>query len=144
MAISRPATKTKISTSEWGFPVTDEVNRLTTWQLAQVPTAWVAPTLTGGWVNAGGAWQVVQYRKVGDMVQIRGAVKSGAFFSQAFLLPVGFRPPADLDFNAYSDNGSAIYISAFTVVVGGSVTPNWGAPAPLSRFSLQCSFSVSA
>lgn len=29
MAIARPITKTVISTTDWGFPITDEINRLT-------------------------------------------------------------------------------------------------------------------
>ncbi|MEP7115110.1 MAG: hypothetical protein ABI862_17735, partial [Ilumatobacteraceae bacterium] len=62
---------------------------------APIPTAWTAPALLNGWVNFGGAGnQVLQYRKNGDNVEIRGVVKSGTIASPLFLLPVGFRPPA--------------------------------------------------
>lgn len=40
MAIQRPITKTLISTVGWGIPVTDEVNRLSAWQLANPRVPW--------------------------------------------------------------------------------------------------------
>lgn len=40
MAIQRPITKSLISTTGWGIPITDEVNRLSAWQLANPKVAW--------------------------------------------------------------------------------------------------------
>jgi hypothetical protein len=57
-------------------------------------SAWVAPTLLNGWTNYGGAYQVMQYRRVGDMIQLRGVIKGTATNALAFTLPNGFRPPS--------------------------------------------------
>ena len=62
------------------------------------PTAWTAVTFENSWVDFGaGSRQVCQYRKVGDMVQLRETMKSGTLAATAFTLPVGFRPPDTLD-----------------------------------------------
>jgi len=95
MPIPIPVTKTKIATVPWGIPITNEVNRLTT---ATTPSAWIAPTFLNGWVNFGSGQQVAQYRKVGDLVYLRGVVKSGTLGASAFNLPAGYRPPLDLAF----------------------------------------------
>jgi len=92
MAIVRPTTKTLISTTNWGIPITDEVNRLTTLTGGNVPTAWTPLTLLNGWLNYGGSYDIAQYRKIGDIVQIRGVINSGTIGSPAFNLPSGFRP----------------------------------------------------
>jgi hypothetical protein len=62
-------------------------------------TAWVTMTpLLNGWVPLAGVFGDPQYRKVGDRVELRGAVKSGTVSTTAtgniFVLPVGFRPVA--------------------------------------------------
>jgi hypothetical protein len=57
-----------------------------------VVTAWTRPTLLNSWVDYDAA-QPVQYRKVGDEVQIRGFMNGGAATTAAFFLPAGFRPP---------------------------------------------------
>lgn len=95
MAITRPVSRTTISTTDWGIPVTDELNRLTTWQLAQVPTPWVNVTFQNGWTVWTGN---TSYRKIGDMVYIRGTAASGAVGTTIFTLPTTFRPPAQLQF----------------------------------------------
>lgn len=60
------------------------------------PTAWTGVTFANSWENAAGGSQAVQYRKVGDLVSIRGQVKSTGIMSALtamFTLPAGFRPP---------------------------------------------------
>lgn len=99
------------------------------------PTAWAAPALLNGWVNLGGIWQVAQYRKVGDVVQIRGILTAGVIGAAAFVLPVGFRPPAALLF-ATDSNGA---YGQFSIAANGAVTPNVGVPA---WFAIEGSFSV--
>jgi hypothetical protein len=74
---------------------------------ALTPTAWVAPTLLNGWINAGGVLQVAQYRKIGDLVYVRGEVKNGSNNTPAFQLPAGFRPPATVYFPALVAGGVA-------------------------------------
>lgn len=91
MSISRPITKTTIATAAWGWPITDEVNRLTALTAA---SAWTQVTFQNGWANAYGS-SPVQYRKVGDMVQLRGMASGSTLRVAAFTMPTGFRPPQD-------------------------------------------------
>lgn len=57
---------------------------------------WTAMPLGNSWANFGGGNQVAQYRKLGDMVQLRGAIASGTFNTTITTLPSGFRPPANI------------------------------------------------
>jgi hypothetical protein len=58
------------------------------------PTAWVAPALLNGWTQQGGGYTKIGYRKIGDIVYLRGNVASGGTTgSPVFILPVEFRPP---------------------------------------------------
>jgi hypothetical protein len=58
-------------------------------------TLWTALPLNAGWTNWGpGSYNAGQYRKVGDMVQLRGTIKHASGLGVAICtLPVGFRPP---------------------------------------------------
>lgn len=111
MPITRPTTKTIISTTGWGIPITDEVNRLTTDLASTKPTVWTAVTFTNGWANFGGGYQTAQYRKIGDMVYVRGTISGGAVATSPFTLPAGFRPPAVMQFPA------AIFAGSRTLIV---------------------------
>ncbi len=55
---------------------------------------WTAPTLGNGWVNFLSGVAPVAYRRVGDVVELRGAIRSGTLATTVFTLPVGFRPTA--------------------------------------------------
>jgi hypothetical protein len=122
MAIARPTTKTIISTTGWGIPITDAVNQNTTDIAAMKPTAWTAVTFLNGWHDFGGGYQTAQYRKVGDIVYVRGTIaNSGTPPSVCFTLPAGFRPLATMMFPA------AIFttqrqILAIMVSTAGNVT----------------------
>lgn len=91
MAITRPVTRTIISTTAWGVPVTDEVNRLTAAVAALTPGPWTDFALVNGWTMESG-FAPLQYRKNGDKIEIRSSVKPGANGSQMAVLPVGYRP----------------------------------------------------
>ena len=93
MAITRPVTKTKISTVGWGIPITDEVNRLSALPVAPTPTAWTAFTFLNGWTGATGGYPIAGYRRIGDMVYMRGRISGGTMGQPMFNLPAGFRPP---------------------------------------------------
>jgi hypothetical protein len=70
-------------------------------------TAWTAPTFQNAWVNFGFAstqWSLAGYRKIGDMVWLKGLVKSGTVGAAIFTLPVGYRPSADALFAVDSNN----------------------------------------
>jgi len=92
MAIARPITKSIISTTAWGIPITDQVNANTTDIAALKPTAWTNLTLLNGWNSTLNTQTIPQLRKVGDNVQVRGAVSSGTPGSIIFTFPAGFRP----------------------------------------------------
>ena len=60
-----------------------------------VPTAWVIPTYATGWAAYGAGYSVPGYRKIGDVVYLRGLIVASAGVGQPmFTLPVGFRPPS--------------------------------------------------
>lgn len=58
------------------------------------------PALLNTWVNMGGTVATAAFRKYPNgKVRLRGGVKNGTIPSVAmFTLPVGYRPPADMDF----------------------------------------------
>lgn len=119
MPIPIPVTKTKISTLGWGIPMTNEVNRLTALTL---PTAWTTPAFLNGWgPYLAATSQGTQYRKIGDIVYLRGNMANGALGSDAFTLPVGFRPPGRLFIAAIVAGG----VLGYVVIDGsGAVVPN--------------------
>lgn len=95
MAINRPTTKTIISTAGWGIPITDQVN-LNASDIAALKTApWINASYLNGWTTFTG-YQPAAYRKIGDMVQVRGIIALGSMNAVAFILPTGYRPPMDL------------------------------------------------
>jgi len=98
------------------------------------PTVWTPVTFQGAWVNYGAPYQVAQYRKVGDEVQVRGLIKSGASGTVAFTLPAGFRPLADY---VLPSNAAGAYAS-LTVKADGTV-----APTMVSNASVNVTFSFS-
>lgn len=62
------------------------------------PNAWQNVSFQNSWVNYAGSYQLCQYRKLGDMVQLRGMAKLGTVGTTIFTLPSGYRPPAYLIF----------------------------------------------
>lgn len=92
----------------------------TAWQIVYGTTPWITVgAFLNSWVNFGGTEQVAQYRKVNDIVYLRGAIKSGTLTLPAFTLPAGFRPPASLAFAA----SSAGAFGNMSVATNGDVTP---------------------
>ena len=75
----------------------------------QQDTGWVAPTLTNGWTNVGGALVPAGWRQTGNMVQPRGAVQGGTNGLAVFTLPAGARPPAT---HTYGVNGGTVQVTA--------------------------------
>ena len=103
------------------------------------PSAWTGVTYAANWVNMGGAFQTVQYRKVGDIVYLRGtATKSGSAATvTAFTLPVGFRPPAKITVGSGN-----ITVDSAGVVVAYNGGNGEGSPSPTYFDNIQ--FSVTA
>jgi len=67
--------------------------------------AWTNLSFGTGWTNFASGWQTGQYRKIGDMVYLRGLVKrtSGSSLTVT-TLPTGHRPPGDLLFDVISND----------------------------------------
>lgn len=98
-------------------------------------TAWTGVTFANAWVDFGASHQAVQYRKVGDIVQVRGLMKSGTIAATAFTLPSGFRPPALLYFATASNSLFGLTLVDTT----GTVTPSAGSN---TWFAVNFQFSV--
>jgi hypothetical protein len=109
---------------------------LTELQPAALPSAWTNVTFAGAWINFGPPYQNCQYRKVGDDVEVRGMCKSGAV-GPLFTLPVGFRPPADLQFTTASGSLFAMLV----ITSAGVVSLSTGA---LTSLNVNFSFSTVA
>ena len=57
-----------------------------------VDTNWVSPSLDNSWVKYNDTFGTAQYRRVGNVVEIKGLVKDGDIGKNIFVLPEGFRP----------------------------------------------------
>lgn len=56
-------------------------------------TPWIeVAVFTNSWVNYGAGFPTAAYRKIGDIVYLKGLLKNGVLNNQAFNLPVGYRP----------------------------------------------------
>jgi hypothetical protein len=92
--------------------------------------AWTTASYASGWSDGGGN-SVRSYRKIGDLVFLRGRPWSAAAFSAnatIFTLPSGYRPPATFGAICFAGNyGKArIQISTAGVVSVASDSDNWG------------------
>ena len=71
---------------------------------------WIPLTLSGTWVNFGGGYQSVSYRKVGDEIQLRGLVANPVALTSGVnivTLPTGCRPVLGVMFSGASSLGNA-------------------------------------
>lgn len=91
-----------------------------------VVTAWTAVTFGAGWSNNIAPYGNAQYRKIGDLVYLRGAIDGGTLGGVAFILPAGFRPPATVAFSA--DTGAST-VRFVEIESDGEVRPTGGSNA---------------
>lgn len=111
-------------------------------QTATAVTAWTAVTFQNSWVNYNTATHnAVEYRKVGDLVAVRGSMKNGTNNNPCFTLPVGFRPPNGIPFKVANSNGVTIVIADCYIGADGVVVIYATSTVEVG-FSLQ--FSVTA
>lgn len=91
---------------------------------------WTAVTFGTGWANYGSGYQAVSYRKIGDVVTLRGLADSAAnawtTFPTMFTLPAGFAPPARLIYNLRSINLGVAGHCRFDILSTGAVNYNDG------------------
>ncbi len=102
-----------------------------------VPGAWQVPAYTNSWVDFGGGYAPMRYRRNSDKTELYGALKSGANGTTAFTLPVGYRP-AEALFGPIVTSGGIGYL---TISAAGLVAPTQltgaivnGAFAPIIAF----------
>jgi hypothetical protein len=117
--LSKDARRTEIlrarNASEMQQELTDLLSTVT-------PTAWTAVTFQNSWANYGSGWQTAQYRKIGDIVYLRGLIAGGASATTAFTLPVGFRPPSSL---LFAVDKETLTHGRLDVLSSGNVAPSW-------------------
>jgi len=92
--------------------------------------AWVPLTFTGTWGNADTTnYNTAAYRSIGDIVYLRGYVKSTSTDLTVGVLPVGFRPPKIVPFTAYGQAAPSGSQAAFRCGVhfNGNIFVNWAA-----------------
>jgi hypothetical protein len=118
---------------------------------AIIPEPWTNLPLLNSWGNEGGTIQIAQYRRVGDLVTLRGtATKTASSPADVlFILPAGFRPPANQRYSlgVHQANVGGIYAARFDIDSAGSgLLTNYTSPGvtnPVVYFN-QISFSVTA
>jgi hypothetical protein len=104
-----------------------------------VDVPWIAPTLINSWVNYLVGYATAGYRKIGDIVYVRGMVKSGSpVNSIIFTLPVGYRPVYN---HLFASSSNDLYGQA-RVMTDGTVYVNVGSATWFSLDTIQ--FSVTA
>lgn len=75
--------------------------------------AWQTPTLINSWSDSGGAYATAGYWKdPWGIVHLRGRITGGAFPSDAFVLPVNYRPEATQSFAVPGTTAAVIDVEA--------------------------------
>ena len=111
-----------------------------TWDLVTSYAApWSTATLVNSWANFGSGNQDAQYRKIGDIVYVRGMVKNGTTTAGTTIynLPVGYRPLTQQVFPTIDGNNA---IGRFDVTTAGNLIIQVGAN---NAFLINGSFSTS-
>jgi hypothetical protein len=109
------------------------------------PTSWTPVTaFLNGWSNYGGVYQVAQYRKVGDVVHLRGLIKNAPGVASpgtpAFVLPTGYRPPANLIHHGTVSQGTTRQTGAASA--GTAHTHSVNTQSYASRLTVEASGNV--
>ena len=121
----------RISANEVDLGVSTSIVRLvgTTISLTgNLGTAWANLSFGSGWGNLGGGWPTGQYKKIGDLVMLRGfVVRTGGSSDLIATLPTGYRPPAADRWAVTSVGGFAsiqIDTDGYITVIGGTPDVN--------------------
>ena len=103
---------------------------------ALVDSGWIAPTLLNGWINYGAPFDPITYRKIGNIVFVRGLAKNGTLPGIIFTLPAGYRPTAQLIVAVVTNSNT---IGRLDVLGDGGMQANAGSNG---WFSVVCSFTA--
>jgi hypothetical protein len=99
--------------------------------IPDTPPAWTAMTLSGTWVNFTTFGALAAYRKVGDIVTVRGFVKNATSLTGASaiaILPVGFRPAYHQIYPAMGTVGGGTLDVAYRVDARSDGELRWQGP----------------
>lgn len=89
---------------------------------------WTAPVYTNSWTDIGPPYLPVGFRLVGTRVVMQGIMHNGTGMVSAFVLPVGYRPTANLQMSTVSNS-----LWGFVIIgSNGSVVPTAGSTASFS------------
>jgi hypothetical protein len=113
--------------------------------LAQTAPAWTTLTPINGWTAGTAGSGLLQYRKIGDLVTLRGQGIGGAHNSVMTVLPAGFRPPTPTFSTVNYMYQGAITFGLVTIYNNGNITvqaPNGAAPQNIILDNI--SFSTTA
>lgn len=97
---------------------TDVESRLTA---METDSGWIAPTLLNSWVNYGSGLANAGYRKIGNLVRLRGIVKDGTGAVAIFTLPSGYRPTVQVISAAVAFDGAVHVAGRVDVETDGDV-----------------------
>lgn len=120
-----------MNASKWWWRVLKPLSDLLSPWLGDL--VWQNATLLGAWTNnAGTSWYPLQYRVRGGVLWLRGTATGGAFGSNIFALPVGYRPSAGgtVIITCYGSAGTLVRIgisTSGTVVYQGTISNTVGA-----------------
>jgi len=112
---------------------------------AQPASVWTALPLNVTWsnYNPDHSWEFPSYRMVGDIVYVRGLVKSTGTDAIVGTLPVGFRPPSQLLWPAFLSNATVSALGRLDVGTNGTINFQFlTATPPISYASINMQFSV--
>lgn len=85
--------------------------------------AWITPTLLNGWENVASTTPIGYYKDTLGVVHFRGALKGGVDNTDAFILPVGYRPSTNIrSIGSTSDNT----VGRYNIDTLGNVRPYKG------------------
>jgi len=94
-------------------------------------SAWVEPSLQNGWVNFGGGFANVRYRKDGNTIHLSGSAAPGTLTLDTliFTLPAGYRPSATIKMTSPTLQTLSLALGHINIESDGSV--RWEGPALL-------------
>lgn len=96
------------------------------------------PAFQNSWVNFGGAYQTVAFRKDRGAVYFVGTARSGALSSTMFVLPAEYRPSADRRMAISLLDNTSLYRVALLFVTSSGVVQPWslGATSPIAELHI--------
>jgi hypothetical protein len=114
----------------------EDLGPTTALAVQSLSTPWTGVTFQGGWYQyPDSQFAPVGYRKIGDIVFLRGLTAGGTPTLPVFTLPAGFRPPYTLH-TVFASNAAATYGHLKS---NGEVTPSGGNTGWVDLSSIQFS-----